>query len=85
MQYLYDQFGLATSDDYELGMRYDYSRFHIAPSVFYDKYRNKLLTIWDPIAQRTIRQAIGNSRVKGAELEAGQPVPPVKRVYVVFV
>jgi iron complex outermembrane receptor protein len=71
MQYLYDKFGLTRADDYETGLRYESRHFYVTPSVFYNRYYDKLLTVWDPIAGRTIRQAIGETRVRGFELEGG--------------
>jgi len=35
------------------------------------EYNNKLLTVWDPVVNRTVRQAVGRTRVYGAELQAG--------------
>lgn len=71
MQYLYDQFGLATSANYEGGVRLNLGSVYLAPLVFSANYRNKLISVFDPIAGRGIRQAVGEVAARGFELEAG--------------
>lgn len=69
MQYLYNQFRLATSNNYELGARMTFGPVHVVPSFFTGDFHNKLLTIFDPAANRAIRQAVGHARTRGGELE----------------
>ncbi|MGC4085585.1 MAG: TonB-dependent receptor [Vicinamibacterales bacterium] len=71
MQYLYDRFRLATSNNYEAGLRLNVGWLYLAPSYFTADYRNKLLTVYDPAINRGIRQAVGRARSSGFELEAG--------------
>jgi iron complex outermembrane receptor protein len=71
MQHLFDQLGFSTSDNYDVGTRIQYAHFYVAPSLFDGEYNNKLLTVWDPVVNRTVRQAVGRTRVYGAELQAG--------------
>ncbi len=71
MQYLVDNVKLVTSDNYELGLRFNGKRFYVTPALFYADYRNKLFSVYDPTVAQTIRQSIGKSRVYGTELEVG--------------
>jgi iron complex outermembrane receptor protein len=62
---------MGTSDNYELGIRYNNKRFSITPDVFYSAYQNKLFSVYDPTSGQSIPQAFGNERVYGAELALG--------------
>ena len=74
IQYLANQIKLGTSDNYELGVRYNNKRFSIVPDVFYSDYQNKLFSVYDPTVSQSVPQAVGEEKVYGAELEA-RPQP----------
>ena len=79
MQTLYDNMKLATSDNYELGVRFKNDKYYIAPSVFYAEYQNKLVTVIDPAVNTPIRMSVAQTTVYGAELEVGaNPVDNLK-------
>jgi len=67
------------ADNYDLGLRFDFDKFYIAPSVYYVKYKNRLIRIADPNNPGDIylRNA-GKVDAYGAELELG--FVPVRRV-----
>ena len=71
MQYLADSVNLVTSDNYDLGLRFNNKHFYISPVLFYADYSNKLFSVYDPGIEMSVRQSIGKSRVYGAELEIG--------------
>ncbi len=71
IQYLANQIKMGTSDNYELGVRYNNQRFSVTPDVFYSNYSNKLFSIYDPASGQSIPQAVGSEKVYGAELELG--------------
>jgi iron complex outermembrane receptor protein len=60
------------ADNYDLGLRFDFDKFYIAPSVYYVKYKNRLIRIADPTDPTLIylRNA-GKVDAYGAELELG--------------
>ena len=79
VQYLADQIKLGTSDNYELGLRYNNKLFSVVPDVFYAEYQNKLFSIYDPVSAQSIAESVGKTRVYGAELELGvNPVDNLK-------
>jgi iron complex outermembrane receptor protein len=71
IQYLADQIKMGTSDNYELGLRYNNKLFSIVPDIFYSDYQNKLFSVYDPADGQSVPQAVGEERVYGAELELG--------------
>jgi iron complex outermembrane receptor protein len=71
IQYLANQIKLGTSDNYELGVRYNNKRFSIVPDVFYSDYQHKLFSVYDPTSGQSVPQAVGDEKVYGAELEVG--------------
>jgi len=71
IQYLANQIKMGTSDNYEMGVRYNNKRFSIIADVFYSAYQNKLFSVYDPTSGQSIPQAVGDERVYGAELALG--------------
>jgi iron complex outermembrane receptor protein len=78
-QFVANQLKPEEADNYDLGLRFDFNKFYIAPSVYYVKYRNRLIRIADPTDPNLIylRNA-GKVDAYGAELELG--IVPVRRV-----
>jgi len=78
-QFVADQLKPEEADNYDLGLRFDFDKFYIAPSVYYVKYKNRLIRIADPTNPDLIylRNA-GKVDAYGAELELG--IVPVRRV-----
>ncbi len=60
------------ADSYDLGVRFDYGRYYITPSVYYVNYKNRLIRITDPNDPNLVylRNA-GKVKAYGWELEAG--------------
>jgi len=71
-QFVADQLKPEEADNYDLGLRFDFDRFYIAPSVYYVKYKDRLIRIADPTDPNLIylRNA-GKVDAYGAELELG--------------
>jgi iron complex outermembrane receptor protein len=71
-QFVADQLKPEEADNYDLGLRFDFDKFYIAPSVYYVKYKNRLIRIADPDNPNLIylRNA-GKVDAYGAELELG--------------
>jgi iron complex outermembrane receptor protein len=78
-QFVADQLKPEEADNYDLGLRFDFDKFYIAPSVYYVNYKNRLIRIADPTDPNLIylRNA-GKVDAYGAELELG--FVPVRRV-----
>jgi iron complex outermembrane receptor protein len=78
-QFVADQLKPEEADNYDLGLRFDFDKFYIAPSVYYVKYKNRLIRIADPTDPNLIylRNA-GKVDAYGAELELG--IVPVSSV-----
>jgi iron complex outermembrane receptor protein len=78
-QFVVDQLKPEEADNYDLGLRFDFDKFYIAPSVYYVKYKNRLIRTADPEDPNLIylRNA-GKVDAYGAELELG--IVPVRRV-----
>ena len=71
LQYLADEIKLGTSDNYELGVRYNDKMFSIHPDLFYSQYNHKLFSVYDPTSGESVPEAVGDEKVYGAELEVG--------------
>jgi iron complex outermembrane receptor protein len=67
------------ADNYDLGLRFDFDKFYIAPSVYNVKYKNRLIRIADPTDPTLIYlRNVGKVDAYGAELELG--IVPARRV-----
>jgi Outer membrane receptor proteins, mostly Fe transport len=67
------------ADNYDLGLRFDFDKFYIAPSVYNVKYKNRLIRIADPNdSSKIYLRNAGKVDAYGAELELG--FVPVRRV-----
>jgi iron complex outermembrane receptor protein len=71
-RFVADQLKPEEADNYDLGLRFDFDKFYIAPSVYNVKYKNRLIRIADPDNPSLIylRNA-GKVDAYGAELELG--------------
>jgi iron complex outermembrane receptor protein len=78
-QFVADQLKPEEADNYDLGLRFDFDKFYIAPSVYYVKYKNRLIRTADPTDPNLIylRNA-GKVDAYGAELELG--IVPVSSI-----
>ena len=47
LQHIWDNTDLELSDNFDFGLRYDNGTVTIAPTVFYGRYHNKQVTIYD--------------------------------------
>jgi iron complex outermembrane receptor protein len=67
-----DQLKPEESDSYDLGVRFDYGRYYITPSVYYVDYKNRIIATADPDNPSLVyfRNA-GKVKAYGWELEAG--------------
>ena len=74
-----DQLKPEEADNYDLGVRFDFDKFYIAPSVYYVKYKNRIIPFPDPTNPNIIySRNAGKADAYGAELELG--IVPVRRV-----
>ncbi len=71
LQYFTNQIKLGTSDNYDLGLRFNNKQFYVAPAFFYSEFQNKLFSVFDPVSGQSVAQSVGNTSVYGAELEMG--------------
>ena len=71
-QYVVDQLKPEESDSFDLGFRFDMSNFYVAPTVYYVRYKNRLIRTVDPNDPTLVylRNA-GKVIAQGAELEIG--------------
>ena len=59
------------SDNFDLGARFDFGNAYIAPTFFHTRYRNKQLSIFDPLVKVAYHQSVASAHANGLELEAG--------------
>ncbi len=71
-QFVVDQLKPEESDSYDLGVRFDFDKVYVVPSVYYVDYKNRLIRIADPTDPNLVylRNA-GKVRAYGYELEVG--------------
>lgn len=70
LQSIWDDTKLETSDNFEVGLRYNDGTFSLAPTFFYARYRNKLVSTYDSLTKLTYLQNVGEAESIGGELEA---------------
>jgi iron complex outermembrane recepter protein len=66
---LADKQKIPTADDFDLGIRLAFGSWRITPVIFYSRYLNKAVTIWDPVTKVKYRQTVGEARAFGSEWE----------------
>jgi iron complex outermembrane receptor protein len=69
LQDVWDDAKLETSDNFEVGLRYNNGTFSISPTFFYAKYQNKSVSTYDPLTKLTYVQNVGDAESIGGELE----------------
>lgn len=67
---LWDDAKLETSDNFEVGLRYNDGTFSVSPTFFYAKYQDKSVSTYDPVSKLTFLQNVGQAESIGGELEA---------------
>ena len=76
LQHLWDDSKMETSDDFDLGLRYKDDTFTLSPTLFYARYQNKSVTVYDPTVRLRYGQNIASAESMGAELESSwKPAP----------
>jgi len=63
---------LETSDNIDLGFRYDHGSWYVAPTLFYGRFNNKQVPgVYDPRVGISYYQNNAKAKSRGIELEAG--------------
>jgi len=66
---LFEGFDIEESDNFDLGIRITTPWFEIAPTVFYGKHRNLMVTVYDPRVDLSYNQNAGEATGYGLDLE----------------
>lgn len=70
LKQLWDDAKLETSDNFEVGLRYNDGVFSLSPTFFYAKYQDKSVSTYDPVTKLTYLQNVGQAESIGGELTA---------------
>ena len=70
MQSLWDDVKLETSDNFDVGLRYNDGTFTVAPTFFYSKHYDKQVTVYDNTIGGSYSQTNAQAESIGGELEA---------------
>ena len=60
-----------TSINLDVGARYQGDQFRASATAFYNKFKNRIASSFDPVEQITHDFNVGNSTTRGLEIEAG--------------
>ncbi len=71
LQDLWDDMKLEISDNFDLGFRYNQGSWYVAPTLFYSRFKNKQVPIYDSRVGTSYYQSRAEAESKGIELEAG--------------
>ncbi|SKA15246.1 iron complex outermembrane recepter protein [Trichlorobacter thiogenes] len=71
LQNLWDDVKLEISDNIDLGARFGSSTWHIAPTLFYGKFYDKQVMMYDPVVGVSYYRSNATAESMGAELEVG--------------
>lgn len=71
LQNLWDGVKLEISDNVDLGARFGGDKWHVAPTVFYGKFHDKQVLVYDPRVNTSYYQSNASAESMGAELEVG--------------
>lgn len=71
LQNLWDGVKLEISDNVDLGARFGSDSWHIAPTLFYGKFHDKQVLVYDPRVKTSYYQSNASAESMGAELEVG--------------
>ncbi|WP_419769275.1 MAG: TonB-dependent receptor [Candidatus Marinarcus sp.] len=69
LQDLWDELKLETSDNIEFFTQYDYKNFNFKNTLFYGKYKNKQVTVYDPALNLSYYKSDSEATSMGVELE----------------
>ncbi|MBN2809503.1 MAG: TonB-dependent receptor [Deltaproteobacteria bacterium] len=69
LQDIYDGWKLETSDNFDLGCRWQQRWFSLAPTLFYARHHDLLFVAYDERVGLNYHQNIGDATIYGAELE----------------
>ncbi len=72
---------LETSDNIDLGARYDGDFWYVAPTLFYSMFHNKQVVVYDPVVALNYYQSNASAVSKGAELETGVTPAPGLNIF----
>lgn len=70
LQSIWDNTDLETSDNFDVGLRYDDGKFAVAPTLFYSQFHNKQVTVYDQTLGLNYIQSNSEAESMGAELES---------------
>lgn len=59
------------SDNYDLGLRYNFTSGYLASTLYYTRYKHKQLNMYDPDIGVSYHQSVARATAKGLELELG--------------
>ncbi len=69
MQDMFDKLKPEMADNFELSATYNSDKFHFKPVLFYSRYTDKELNIYDDVAQQRYNISSGKAHAYGAEAE----------------
>ncbi|MGE4471444.1 MAG: TonB-dependent receptor, partial [Sulfuricurvum sp.] len=76
LQDIWDKLKLETSDTYDIGMKIKGENWRVEPTLYYSKYVNKQVTVYDPVVNLNYYQSNAQAEGKGVELSAYyEPTP----------
>ncbi|MFA6628720.1 MAG: TonB-dependent receptor [Sulfuricurvum sp.] len=76
LQDIWDKLKLETSDTYDIGMKIKGENWRVEPTLYYSKYVNKQVTVYDPVVNLNYYQSNAQAEGKGVELSAFyEPTP----------
>jgi iron complex outermembrane receptor protein len=70
LQNIWDTLKLETSDTYDLGAKIKGENWSVEPTLYYTKYVNKQVTVYDPVVNLNYYQSNAQAEGKGFELSA---------------
>ncbi len=69
------------SDNFDLGARLDIGNAYIAPTFFHTRYKDKQLSLYDPVVGVAYHQSVAKAHANGLELEVGIAPRPTLDIY----
>lgn len=81
LQDLWDELKLETSDNIEFSTQYTQDNFKIKNTLFYGKYKNKQITVYDPNINLSYYKSDAEATSMGAELEATYKIADYASVF----
>jgi len=76
LQHLWNETKLETSDNIDVGARYNNGTFSVAPTLFYAYFHDKQVSAYDPAIGSSYLQSGSEARSYGAELETSWRARP---------